>query len=93
MLDETIRVVMLSRDQGEASIQIQLMDGIALVQARRVSIQEILYFSIETPDLGGREVHIEADDPVVAAVLAWALKPWLRPGRWRINGKKITMGG
>ena len=66
-------------------------ESTAIVRARGVAPAQLLTLDVDTSKLSGREIQIEADDPVVAAVLAWVLKPWLRPGKWRVNGISITL--
>ncbi len=50
----------------------------------------ILTLTLDTGLLSQKEIYIETPDPTIAATLAWYLKPWLRPGRWWVNGRSIT---
>ena len=96
MPDETVRVVLATpqahqRAAQSGGVKVEFPDeSTAVVRARGVAPSRLLALDVDTSRLGRKEIRIEADDPVVAAVLAWVLKPWLRPGRWRVNGISIT---
>ena len=67
--------------------------GLAMIAVPdEVTVRDALLFAQERgAELAGRQVQIFCDGPPVAAALAWALKPWLRAGRWAVNGKLITL--